>query len=106
MTGLLASIAVRNLARHGKRTIITAGVLTVGIGMFIFFDALLAGMDRMTIDSISNTQMIPGTMKFTLRISGLNQTRGSRLTTGCCASATGRPWSANWTSTACVRVIC
>jgi ABC-type lipoprotein release transport system permease subunit len=52
MTGMLAAIAVRNLARHGKRTLITAGVLTVGIGMFIFFDSLLAGMDRMTIDSM------------------------------------------------------
>jgi putative ABC transport system permease protein len=52
MTGMLASIAVRNLTRHGKRTFITAAVLTVGIGMFIFFDSLLAGMDRMTIDSM------------------------------------------------------
>ncbi|MCX7028153.1 MAG: ABC transporter permease [Spirochaetes bacterium] len=52
MTGILASIAIRNLARHGKRTLITSLVLTVGIGMFIFFDSLLAGMDRMTIDSM------------------------------------------------------
>jgi ABC-type lipoprotein release transport system permease subunit len=52
MTGMLASIAARNLARHGKRTLITSLVLTVGIGMFIFFDSLLAGMDRMTIDSM------------------------------------------------------
>ena len=32
---------------------------------------------RITSDSISSTQMMPGTMKLTLRSSGLNQTRGS-----------------------------
>ncbi|MHB0897152.1 MAG: ABC transporter permease, partial [Spirochaetales bacterium] len=52
MTRVLASIAFRNVLRHGKRTLITALVLTVGIGMFIFFDSILAGMDRMTIDSM------------------------------------------------------
>ena len=54
MTGILASIAFRNVLRHGKRTLITALVLTVGLGMFIFFDSLLAGMDRMTIDSMTD----------------------------------------------------
>lgn len=52
MTKVLISIAFRNVLRHGKRTLITALVLTVGIGMFIFFDSILAGMDRMTIDSM------------------------------------------------------
>ncbi|HWP68831.1 MAG TPA: FtsX-like permease family protein [Rectinemataceae bacterium] len=52
MTRVLASIAFRNVLRHGKRTLITSLVLTVGIGMFIFFDSILAGMDRMTIDSM------------------------------------------------------
>ncbi len=52
MTGILVSIAFRNVLRHGKRTLITALVLTVGLGMFIFFDSILAGMDRMTIDSM------------------------------------------------------
>ncbi len=54
MTRVLASIAFRNVLRHGKRTLITALVLTVGLGMFIFFDSLLAGMDRMTIDSMAD----------------------------------------------------
>lgn len=52
MTRVLISIAFRNVLRHGKRTLITSLVLTVGIGMFIFFDSILAGMDRMTIDSM------------------------------------------------------
>ena len=52
MTRVLISIAFRNVLRHGKRTLITSLVLTAGIGMFIFFDSILAGMDRMTIDSM------------------------------------------------------
>ncbi len=52
MTRVLIAIAFRNVLRHGKRTLITSLVLTAGIGMFIFFDSILAGMDRMTIDSM------------------------------------------------------
>ncbi len=52
MKGMLFSIALRNVMRHGSRTLITALVMTAGIGMFIFFDSILAGMDRMTIDSM------------------------------------------------------
>lgn len=48
---VVASIAWRNVLRHGKRTLITAIVLTVGIGIFILFDSMLAGMDRITIDT-------------------------------------------------------
>lgn len=54
MKGMLFSIALRNVLRHGSRTLITAIVMTVGIGMFIFFDSILAGMDRMTIDSMAD----------------------------------------------------
>ena len=52
MTKTLFSIALRNVVRHWKRSLISAIVLTVGIGMFVFFDSVLAGMDRMTIDSM------------------------------------------------------
>ena len=52
MTRTLISIAFRNVVRHWRRSLISATVLTVGIGMFIFFDSVLAGMDRMTIDSM------------------------------------------------------
>jgi putative ABC transport system permease protein len=52
MTRILVHIALRNVLRYGKRTLITALVLTVGIGMFILGDSVLAGMDRMTIDSM------------------------------------------------------
>ena len=41
------------------------------------FSRTMATAVRITSDSISSTQMMPGTMKRTLRSSGLNQTRGS-----------------------------
>lgn len=50
--GSLWKIALRNTARHRRRTIITAIVMTVGIASFIFFDSIMAGMDRMTIDNM------------------------------------------------------
>jgi putative ABC transport system permease protein len=48
---MLFQIALRNVARHHRRTAITAIVLMVGIGVFIMFQSLLAGMDRVTIDT-------------------------------------------------------
>jgi ABC-type lipoprotein release transport system permease subunit len=48
----LWKIALRNVERHRKRTIITAVVMTVGIGLFIGYDSILAGMDRLTIDTM------------------------------------------------------
>lgn len=48
---VVASIAWRNVLRHGRRTFITAIVLAVGIGIFIMFDSMLAGMDRITVDT-------------------------------------------------------
>lgn len=51
---MLFQIALRNVERHRKRTVITAIVLTVGIGVFIMFQSMLAGMDRITIDAAIN----------------------------------------------------
>lgn len=45
-------IAARNVLRNRRRTLVTAAVLTAGIAAFIAFDSMLAGMDRMTIDSM------------------------------------------------------
>jgi putative ABC transport system permease protein len=50
--GTLWKIALRNTLRHGRRTIITAAVMTIGIACFIFFDSMLSGMDRITIDNM------------------------------------------------------
>lgn len=54
MNRTLLSIASRNVVRYGKRTVITAIVLMFGLACFIFFDSLLAGMDRMTIDAMTD----------------------------------------------------
>lgn len=48
----LWKIALRNTLRHGRRTVITAVVMMAGIGVFIAYDSILAGMDRLTIDAM------------------------------------------------------
>jgi putative ABC transport system permease protein len=45
-------IALRNVVRHKKRTVLTGVVMMVGIGLFIAYDSILSGMDRLTIDSM------------------------------------------------------
>jgi ABC-type lipoprotein release transport system permease subunit len=52
--GTLWKIALRNTIRHGRRTIITAAVMMVGIAVFIFFNSMLAGLDRMAIDNMTD----------------------------------------------------
>jgi ABC-type lipoprotein release transport system permease subunit len=48
----LWKIAVRNVFRHRRRTIITGIVMMVGIGIFILYDSILAGLDRLSIDTM------------------------------------------------------
>jgi putative ABC transport system permease protein len=48
----LWKIAGRNVVRHKKRTIITGVVMMVGIGLYIAYDSVLSGMDRLTIDTM------------------------------------------------------
>jgi ABC-type lipoprotein release transport system permease subunit len=50
--GSLWKIALRNTLRHKRRTVITAIVMTAGISLFIAFDSMLTGMDRMAIDNM------------------------------------------------------
>ncbi len=50
--GTLFKIAARNVLRNKRRTAITGVVLMIGIGLFIYADSILAGMDRMTIDNM------------------------------------------------------
>ncbi len=51
--GTLWRIALRNTLRHKRRTIITAVVMMAGISVFIAFDSMLSGMDRMAVDNIA-----------------------------------------------------
>lgn len=48
----LWKIAFRNVLRHKRRTIITGVVMMVGIGVFIAYDSILAGLDRLSIDTM------------------------------------------------------
>ena len=52
--GALCKIALRNTVRHARRTIITAVVMMVGISVFILFDSMLAGSDRMAVDNMAD----------------------------------------------------
>lgn len=47
-------IALRNVLRHKRRAFITAITMMVGIAMFISFDSLMAGVDRMSIENMIN----------------------------------------------------
>ncbi len=42
----LLILSWKNLARHGKRTVITASAIAFGLGLFIFVDSMLAGAER------------------------------------------------------------
>lgn len=50
----LFKIAVRNVLRNKRRTAITGIVMMFGIGLYIYADSILKGMDRMTIDNMVN----------------------------------------------------
>jgi len=50
--GTLFKIAARNVLRNKRRTAITGIVMMFGIGLFIYADSILKGMDRMTIDNM------------------------------------------------------
>ncbi len=48
----LLKIAARNVLRNKRRTAITGVVMMFGIGLYIYADSILKGMDRMTIDNM------------------------------------------------------
>ena len=52
--GVLWKIALRNVFRHGRRTAITCITMAVGIGIFIMYDSLYAGLDRVAIDAMAH----------------------------------------------------
>jgi len=49
---LLVKLAVRNLMRHKRRTLLTAGIIAVAVFYFLLFDTLLVGMDEMAYDNL------------------------------------------------------
>ncbi len=52
----LTKLALKNLTRHKKRTIITAFVISFGIFIFLVSDSLMVGMSDLTLDNSINLQ--------------------------------------------------
>ena len=45
-------LALKNLARHKRRTLITAGAIAFGILMFIYMDSMLKGADQESVRNL------------------------------------------------------
>ncbi|MCX7910093.1 MAG: FtsX-like permease family protein [Endomicrobia bacterium] len=53
---MFLKIAIRNVFRHRRRTILTVLVMSVGVVFFIFFDSLFIGIDKMLIEELLKYQ--------------------------------------------------
>ncbi|TCW60717.1 FtsX-like permease family protein [Treponema sp. J25] len=62
---MLWKIAWRNVWRHGKRTALTIVTMTFGLGLFIWMDSMLKGMDRVGLENIIN--LTDSSLKITTR---------------------------------------
>jgi putative ABC transport system permease protein len=61
----LATIAWRNVWRHGKRTALTVITMTFGLGLYIGMDSILKGMDRMGLENMM--ELSDSSVKITTR---------------------------------------
>jgi putative ABC transport system permease protein len=50
--GMILKIALRNIGRHRRRTILSAITIAAGLAVFIMMDSMLTGVDRMSIDNM------------------------------------------------------
>src|SRR5271157_5124050 len=50
--GMILKIALRNIGRHKRRTVLSAITISAGLIVFILIDSTLTGIDRMTIDNM------------------------------------------------------
>ena len=50
--GMILKIALRNIGRHRRRTVLSAITIAAGLAVFIFMDSMLTGIDRMSIDNM------------------------------------------------------
>lgn len=48
----LVKLALRNLTRHKRRTLVTASVIALGLFMYIFIDSMMLGMEEMSFTNI------------------------------------------------------
>ena len=51
---MIIKIALRNILRHKRRTLISAITVAVGLAIFIFFDSLMSGIDRSSLENMIN----------------------------------------------------
>jgi ABC-type lipoprotein release transport system permease subunit len=52
--GMILKIALRNIGRHKRRTVLSAITIAAGLVVFILIDSTLSGIDRMSIDNMIN----------------------------------------------------
>lgn len=52
--GTIFTIALRNIGRHRRRTVLSAITIAAGLVVFILMDSTLTGIDRMSIDNMIN----------------------------------------------------
>jgi putative ABC transport system permease protein len=50
--GMILTIALRNIGRHKRRTVLSAITISAGLIVFILIDSTLTGIDRMSIDNM------------------------------------------------------
>jgi len=50
--GTILTIALRNIARHKRRTVLSALTIAIGLMIYIFMDSIMSGMDRGAIDNM------------------------------------------------------
>jgi ABC-type lipoprotein release transport system permease subunit len=51
---MIFKIALRNIGRHKRRTVLSASTIAAGLAVFILMDSMLSGIDRMSIDNLIN----------------------------------------------------
>jgi putative ABC transport system permease protein len=52
--GMILKIALRNIGRHKRRTVLSAITIAAGLVVFVCIDSMLNGIDRMSIDNLIN----------------------------------------------------
>lgn len=50
--GMILKIALRNIGRHKRRTVLSAVTIAAGLVVFIYMDSALTGVDRMSVDNL------------------------------------------------------
>lgn len=52
----LIRLALKNLTRHKRRVLITASIIAIGIAIFLIYDSIQIGMNRLSFNNIKNLE--------------------------------------------------